>query len=571
MYLIENGAYPLKYFKISVSIYELYALALIVLATVIRVTLAYQHWPLSNSDEGTMGIMALHIFSHGEHPIFFYGQNYMGATEAYLGAALFHVSGASLFTLRLGLILLFIIFLISTYLVASMLYTKAVGLGSLFILSLGSIAVVSRELIAIGGYAETITCGSLAFLLASWLALSSQGAYNCERWQRLAGYGAWGLIVGLGIWSDLLVLPFVLCSALLLLFCWRELLQLKDWAVLCLLLGFIIGIFPLIFYSISAGPGQSTLATILQVQGGKDITIDWITQMKELKQTIQVAIPTATGNPFCPYSEFPRVLLLGPSTRPSFQCTLINTSWGVGYLLLWITSACLTLVSLWKAWKFAKSWPRSLEERHFIIRLTGQILLLCSAGLAIVLFVFSTSSLNSPSVHSRYLMGVLIATPALIAPLWAGSYTLKPQVHFRNMSAIIRGSLFLFIGILFLLGTVYALYEIPAAQAADRQENSLIDNLVHIGATHIYTDYWTCNRIAFQSNERIICGVLDSNLHPANNRDPHYYAIVSADSHSVYVFPGDVPQATIITQKFTHCGKTCRHFAFSGYVVYQPT
>ena len=86
-------------FQNSVSIYELYALALIVLATVIRVTLAYQHWPLSNSDEGTMGIMALHIFSHGEHPIFFYGQNYMGATEAYLGAALFHVSGASLFTL----------------------------------------------------------------------------------------------------------------------------------------------------------------------------------------------------------------------------------------------------------------------------------------------------------------------------------------------------------------------------------------------------------------------------------------------------------------------------------------
>jgi len=195
----------LKYFKISV--HEIYALVLIIIATVIRVNLAYQHWPLSNSDEGTIGIMALHIFSHGEHPIFFYGQNYMGATEAYLGAALFHVFGASLFTLRLGLILLFVIFLISTYLVASMLYTKEVGLGSLFILSLGSIAVVSRQLLAIGGYAETITCGSLAILLALWLALSSQGTYYSERWQRLAGFGAWGLIVGLGIWSDILVLP----------------------------------------------------------------------------------------------------------------------------------------------------------------------------------------------------------------------------------------------------------------------------------------------------------------------------------------------------------------------------
>ncbi|GAC1625638.1 MAG: hypothetical protein NVS4B11_21730 [Ktedonobacteraceae bacterium] len=560
----------MKYFKINIGVYELCAVVLIVLATTIRVTLAYQHWPLLNSDEGTMGIMALHIFSRGEHPIFFYGQNYMGATEAYLGAALFHVFGTSLFTLRLGLILLFIVFLISTYLVASMLYTKAVGLGALLLLSLGSIAVVSRQLTAIGGYTETITCGSLAFLLASWLALSSQGSDSAKRWQRLAAYGAWGLIVGLGIWSDLLVLPFVLCSALLLLFCWQELLQLKHGAGLCLLLGLSIGIFPLIFYSISAGPGQSVLTTILQLQGSQDIPHNWLTRIQEVQQTIQVALPTATGNPFCSFSEFPQVLLLGPSTPPSFQCTLINTSWGVGYLLLWFTSTCLTCIALWKTWKSTTSWPhRSLAERHSIIRLTGQMLLLCSAGLAIALFVFSTSSLRSPSVHSRYLMGVLIATPALLAPLLLGSYALKSRS--QQMSVIMRGSLFLFIGVLFLLGTLYALNEIPAAQAADRRENALIDKLIHIGATHIYTDYWTCDRIAFQSNERIICGVLDSHLHPAVNRDPRYYAIVSADPHAFYIFPDDVLQATSITQKFTHCGKTCRHIVFSGYVIYQPT
>ncbi|GAC1435437.1 MAG: hypothetical protein NVS4B1_16250 [Ktedonobacteraceae bacterium] len=561
----------MKYFKINIGVYELCAVTLIVLATLLRVTLAYQHWPLLNSDEGTMGIMALHIFSRGEHPIFFYGQNYMGATEAYLGAALFHVFGPSLFTLRLGLILLFIVFLISTYLVASILYTKAVGLGALLLLALGSIAVVSRQLAAIGGYAETITCGSLAFLLASWLALSSQGTDSAKQWQRVAAYGAWGLIVGLGIWSDLLVLPFVLCSALLLLFCWRELLQVKHGAVLCLLLGLSIGISPLIFYySISSGSGQSVLTTILQLQGGQDIPHSWRMHIQEVKQTIQVALPTATGNPFCPFSEFPQVLLLGPSTLPNFQCTVINTSWGIGYLLLWFTSACLTFTALWKIWKSTTTLPhRSLAERRSIIRLTGQMLLLCSAGLAIALFVFSPSSLRSPSVHSRYLMGVLIATPALLAPLLLGSYSLKSRIQW--MSVIIRGSLFLFLSILFFVGTLYALNEIPAAQAADRRENALIEKLIHIGATHIYTDYWTCDRLAFQSNERIICGVLDTHLHPAVNRDPRYYAIVSADPHAFYIFPDDVPQAASIRQKFTHCGKACRPVAFSGYVVYQPT
>ena len=34
--------------------------------------------------------MALHIAYRGEHPFLFYGQNYMGALEAYIGALLFH-------------------------------------------------------------------------------------------------------------------------------------------------------------------------------------------------------------------------------------------------------------------------------------------------------------------------------------------------------------------------------------------------------------------------------------------------------------------------------------------------
>jgi len=46
----------------------------------------------------------------GERPIFFYGQNYMGVPEAYLAAAVFHIFGASVFTLRLVSILLFALF-----------------------------------------------------------------------------------------------------------------------------------------------------------------------------------------------------------------------------------------------------------------------------------------------------------------------------------------------------------------------------------------------------------------------------------------------------------------------------
>ncbi len=83
--------------KRRAGIYEIYAFITIAAATTIRILLAAQGWPLTNSDEDTIGIMAMHIAYRGEHPIFFYGQNYMGTLEAYLGAALFHVDGYVIF------------------------------------------------------------------------------------------------------------------------------------------------------------------------------------------------------------------------------------------------------------------------------------------------------------------------------------------------------------------------------------------------------------------------------------------------------------------------------------------
>jgi hypothetical protein len=77
----------LKYLKFG--IYELSAFAIIISATFLRVLLVALNWPQINSDEGTFGIMAMHIAYRGEHPSFFNGQNYLGALEAYIGAAAF--------------------------------------------------------------------------------------------------------------------------------------------------------------------------------------------------------------------------------------------------------------------------------------------------------------------------------------------------------------------------------------------------------------------------------------------------------------------------------------------------
>src|SRR5437588_2235038 len=215
---------------------EICAFVIISVAALLRLFLISQGWPQTNSDESTMGLMALHIVQKGEHPTFFYGQDYMGSLEAYIGSAMFRLFGPSTFSLRLALIFLFVLFLISMYYLASLLYTKKLALATLILLSLGSDALLQRELEAIGGYPETILFGTLAFLLASWLALSFNQDHTKRghRW-RFATYGLWGLVVGLGIWSNLLILPFVLMAGLLLIvFCWREW---RTWASLSIVLG----------------------------------------------------------------------------------------------------------------------------------------------------------------------------------------------------------------------------------------------------------------------------------------------------------------------------------------------
>ena len=114
--------------QIKIGEFGIDAVALIALAVLLRVVLIALGWPRHNSDEAIMGLMALHINNRGELPIFFYGQAYMGATEAYLAAGLFRLFGSSVILLRFVPLLLFALFLASMYLLTSLLYSKPLAL-----------------------------------------------------------------------------------------------------------------------------------------------------------------------------------------------------------------------------------------------------------------------------------------------------------------------------------------------------------------------------------------------------------------------------------------------------------
>lgn len=580
--------------KAKFSLYTKCAVVIIALAMLLRIVLTTLGWPVTNSDESTMGLMAVHIASLKDFPIFLWGQNYMGAFEAYLGAVLFHIFGISVFTLRLGTMLEFALFLVCIYLLTSLLYTKKLALITLLLLSVGSVMMLYTEFMAHGGYPEILCFGTVAFLLASWLAFSSDQDLSLHRqWRRMLAFGCWGLVVALGFWSDYIFLPIILTSGLLLvLFCWRELVK---GAILPLLLGLLIGAVPLIIYNVHAPSGQNILAVIKALHNGyrsylaNSPIYDHFPIYVQVKGTMLFTLPMAMGAPpLCIDSDW---VVLGQGGVPAFHCfdfvhrnsglLVMTLCWSIGYIALWMISVFHELRMLWKLRQWSPGQPGSFLQRQAFICHFARLVLLGSAGVTLLQFVSGPVSAVFPE-YSRYLFGLLIATPAVIAPLWGLSHDSHQEyssasaryplaIHLATVSLVLRRGILLFIGVVLLLGTISIFYEIPSAQAVNQQQNALIRNLLRIKATHIYTtDYWSCNRLAFLAKEQIICAVVNDRLQDIATRSPRYYAIVKADPHSVILTPVGSAQASAIAKRVALTPGRYRHFVFDGYVVYQP-
>jgi hypothetical protein len=124
---------------------------------------------------------------------------------------------------------------------------------------------------------------------------------------------------------------------------------------------------------------------------------------------------------------------------------------------------------------------------------------------------------------------------------------------------------------MFVQGTFRTFSQIPNAQASYRQQDQLIQKLLSLGATRIYSEYWTCNRLTFQSREHIICSSLNANLTPGFDRYLPYQYIVRRSPHPAYVFPQGAHQITVIDtwlQKHRQLRHAYRRLVFAGYVIY---
>jgi len=573
--------------KLHISPYELALLTFVAGASLLRFLLISANWPVTNSDEATMGLMAQHIAYNGELPTFFYGQYYMGPMEAYIGAVLFHLFGSSTFTFRLGLLLLFALFLVTLYYLISLLYSKKFALAMVALFSLGSNDIILHQLKGIGGYPELVFLATLILLLVGHLSLSSsREATGSQRWHRLLLYALLGIAMGFTLWTDQLILPILATGGLtLLLFCRKERFRCGG---LCLLLGFVIGAFPMILYNVTAPYGQTSFNALLDVQhsGTDKLAAMHLPLLHQLIGSLMVALPSITGaNPICIPDPLPPLTL---GTAQTYACFAGEGIWSLGFLLLSCIAALLSIPTLWTYWRQSRrAAPKEepLDRREVVLQF-NRLMLLAGALLTLAAYTISAASALYPGTTSRYLICVQVGLSAVLWPLWNGVKTLKwpwvaPSPGWTKIFFFSRVAVLLLIATTFVMGTIRIIPMIADAQRFQRQGDTLIQHLESVGATHIYSDYWTCNRIIFQSNERIICAVLSEKLRTGQDRYAPYPATVKADPHAAYAFAiepiagasyvtGVEQNTTFTRQILPNSGAQFKKYVFAGYVVYQP-
>jgi hypothetical protein len=563
--------------------YALWAGIIIACAVVLRLGLTALGWPQTNSDESTMGLMALHIMDHVQYPIFYYGQQYMGATEAYLASVVFRVFGASVFTLRLVTTGLFAVFLVTMYHLASLLYSRKLALVTLALLALGSNIMLFSEVLAIGGYPELLACGALLFLLTARLALSERRPWYSKGWRKeLLLYGCWGFVAGIGFWSDYVILLLIMLAALTLLcYCWRALLK---GGILALLAGFTLGICPLIIYNWQSPPSASTFAVIWQLHNNfSNLLVQaHITGLSAYLHgalnTLLVSLPSITGAPSYCYDS--NLMLYGYPTIKAFQCwqaqgqmglVIVDGLWSAGFLVLWAIAAFFALRGIVQAGRryFRERLP---EDRRMLVVQGCRLLLLLSAAITLAQFAASPVSVAFPT-NARYLAALLISLPALLAPL-VERLSSNERSNDRRSSYALRGLKALALALLaavFLFGMLGIAGEIAPSRAYASRQQALINNLEAMHIRHIYSDYWLCYRIMFVTREYIACGALNGSLQPDHNRYPLYYVIVSGDPHSTYVLlQGSSQLATFDKAHGQLIARRFDYFTFGGYEIFRP-
>ncbi len=492
------------------------ALIVILSAVYKLVLLAFNAVPF-NSDEAIVALMARHIL-HGERPVFFYGQAYLGATDAWLVAISFSIFGENVLAIRLVHILLFAGVVFTTYLLARRYLQSEWGARSAMLwMALPPTMLTLYTTATLGGYTETLLLGNILLLMADgqWL-LADRG--RAGRWLLL------GIIAGFAFYTFPLILSYLIPIGLLLLYR----LRLKVWREYVIALaGVVIGSAPWWLALIQSGGALLAEMTGSAVAG-----------------TIASSGPIGgLGIRLLNFFLFGTAAWWG--LRYPWSAEFVLPVLGIGALMFYLGAVGYAV----------KRGPRVLWGMFAILLMTFLI----------------TPFGGDPS--GRYFL-------PLYVPL--AIFTAMLLQRFRKQNVIIASLLLTLLVGYNVVGTLAAAAQNPPGITTQfdpitwidhTRDQELIDFLLSNGETRGYTNYWVQTPIAFLSGERIISAArlpyhLALDYTPRDDRYPPFTQAVRAAPHAFFITVNHPNLDTLIRERLRALGVTFKEHTIGNYHIF---
>ncbi|WP_232521025.1 ArnT family glycosyltransferase [Micromonospora phaseoli] len=497
-----------------------------------RLVLVLDTVPVSNSDEATFGLAALHIAQGREHPVFLYGQRYMGMLQSYLAAPLIAVTGPSWPVLRLPVLALYALFLWLIHRLTRRIGSPWFATAIVGLLALGSERVVRDQVTTVGGRPEVKVAVLVMLLIVVGLARGT------VRRRRLA-VGAFGLLAGVALWSDWLIVPYLAVAGLALIWALRR--ELLGWAGLLLLAGFAVGVGPMIWDNLVAPLGQDSLSVLRTISGETGPAPPW---PQRLGGGLLEGVPLAAG--LCPIDG----------------CAGWQEWFGLLYPALLVVAAVLAVLGY-----------RRAADRSDRVAPVVHLALLAGAALTLLAYVRSSLAAADPLGNARYLAVLQLSLPAVLWPLWVvavAAWRGTVGAAGRLAGAVAAAALVALAATSLVVTVLFATSGAAPGRTEERQARELAAAVRTAGLREVYGEYWTCNRLIFNTAEAVVCGVLDGSLHPGQNRYPAYWWRLARAQRPGYVLAADGPADRRLRELLGGRADTALLAEVGGFRVYHP-
>ena len=189
----------------SSRVVKLILMAILLVALATRLVFLLDNRFVIDADEAIVGLMAKHIAEGKEFPLFYYGQHYMGALEAYFASLLFLLIGSTPLALQLVPMICSLIVVVLLFFLGRAIAGERAGLLAAAFAAIPPPAFLIWNLKARGGFIEVLLLGAVALLLTHrWLA----SEFYRPRLVALLGF-----VCGIGWWVNNQMLYFMVAIA----------------------------------------------------------------------------------------------------------------------------------------------------------------------------------------------------------------------------------------------------------------------------------------------------------------------------------------------------------------------